>query len=462
MRALQAPAVAEFPLGRAIPALLLAAAVCLPAVLGRSAPGRPDVLLWLPSPTHEKVFTPLLTDWRTPDGASVGMERIAERGLNVRLLTMFMGGRRDPGVPDLVQIEITQVGRFLRPPVDGVGLLPLDPYLDRPAPDGRPWRAHLLPSRLAPWSKDGVVFGIPFDLHPTALCWREDLWRAAGIDLAAVTTWDELHAACLRYEAYWTAQGHPERRSLATQSVKPDQVVALHLQRGDDVAGDDGPRLDRPLLGDTLGRYVRMIAGPRRIGVDEAPRTVDVAAQLADGTVSVVLVPDWRVAIIKQAAPALDGLLRLRPLPVFAAGDAPTTTWGGTMIGITRACPQPERAWAVIERLYLGPEALAARRGRTAIMPPVAAGWAVWRDEPADPFFAGQRVGALFADLAPAVPPRHAGPAATFAHAGLATVLNRARQRLDAQGEDGLDAAIAAWLAEAQAAARRALAHSAF
>ncbi len=449
----------SFPLGRAIPILLLAAAACLPAVLLRPMPPRADTVLWVPSPTHAGVFGPLLEDWTTPDGASVALERLAERGMNIRLLTMFMGGRTDPGVPDLVQIEISQVGRFLRPPVEGVGLLPLDRFLDRPGPDGRTWRSRILASRLAPWSKDGVAFGIPFDLHPTGLLYRADLWREAGIDLDAAATWEDFHEACLRYEAHWAAQDRPERRSFATKAITHDHVVLLHLQRHADVAGDDGPRLGDPLVADTIGRYARMVAGPRRIGSEEAPRTVDLAAQLADGTVAAIVAPDWRLALVRKAAPALEGRLRLRPLPVFAPGDAPTSTAGGTMIGITRACRDPERAWAVIERLYLSQAGLEARLARSAIMPALPEQWAPYASAPEDPFCPGQRTGAIFAALAPLVPPRHAGPAAVFAHAGIATVLNRARNRLDAGGDLS---ELAAWLAAEQTAAARALAHSAF
>jgi len=453
---------ATFPLGRAVPVLLLAAAICLPFAWMRRPATRPDVLLWLPSPTHAGVFAPLLEDWRTPGGDSLGMERIAGRALNVRLQTMFMGGRADPGVPDLVMVEISQVGGFLRPPRDGVGFLPLDPFLDRPGSDGRTWRSRILASRLAPWSKGGTAFGIPFDLHPTALLYRADLWQAAGIDLDALHTWDEFHRAGLAFERHWAANGHGEYKAFGTRMVSGEQVVLQHVQRHEDVAGDDGPRLLSPLLRDTILRYARMVAGAERIGSEEAPRTIDLATQLNEGTIASCLAPDWRVALIRGASPGLAGKLRLRPLPVFTDGDVPTTTMGGMMIAITRVCPRPEAAWQAIERLLLSPASQDERMQRNAIMPALPEHWPRYDAQEPDAFFAGQRIGRVFADLAPLVPPRHAGPALPLAMAGIANVLNRARARLDAGDDAGLEVALAGWLADEQAAALRALHHGSF
>ena len=43
----------------------------------------------------------------------------------------------------------------------------------------------IVAARLAPWSKDGVIFGVPHDVHPVAIAYRDDLFREAGIDLPA-------------------------------------------------------------------------------------------------------------------------------------------------------------------------------------------------------------------------------------------------------------------------------------
>ena len=83
---------------------------------------------------------------------------------------------------------------------------------------------------------------------------------------------------------------------------------------------------------------------------------------------------------MRRFTPELAGKVRMMPLPRFESGDAPTTTWGGTMVGICRSSPHPQEAWKLLEFLYLGPE---AHRARLAAGDPVLpAVWQYW-DDPA-------------------------------------------------------------------------------
>ena len=111
--------------------------------------------------------------------------------------------------PDLVEVEINRIGKFFRPPVEEVGFLPLNDLLKR---DGL--YDQIVESRYAPWSKQGVIFGIPNDLHPCTITYRDDLFREAGVDLAAAKTWPQFQEACLKFQAYW--QG-PRLSRIATR-----------------------------------------------------------------------------------------------------------------------------------------------------------------------------------------------------------------------------------------------------
>ena len=453
-----------FPFGRALLVLAIIAVVCGVAVAARSPLPRPDLLLWLPSATHHKQFAPLLADWRPTTGGSVGLELIAGRPLNIRLLSMFMGDRRDRGVPDLVTIEIGQVGKYFRPPPDGIGLRPLDPWLDRLLPDGRTWRQRILPSRLAPWSRSGVCFGIPFDLHPVGLAWREDLWLQAGIDLTVVTTWEEFHAAGLRYQAYWRDRGEAHRWAFEVQETSGDFLGTLLLQRGVNLI--DGPRihLSDPVVAEALAWWTRVVSGPEAIGWASPGSTALLAGDVADGKCGALLCPDWRAKIFKDnAGDRLAGKLRVRALPVFAVGDAPTSTWGGTMIGITRACPDPDAAWQVIERLFLSPESLSTRRRESAQIPPLPEYWSDPGLAEPDPWFRGPPPLRLFADLAPQVPRRVVTAETGLAMAALGNVLATAVAHVRrGGGYTGLEQIIATALTAESADLKRRIAHASF
>ena len=68
-------------------------------------------------------------------------------------------------------------------------------------------------ARFAPWTKEGVIFGVPHDVHPVAIAYREDLFREAGVDLAAAKTWPQFRDAVPRFRELLgaTARAQPPR-----------------------------------------------------------------------------------------------------------------------------------------------------------------------------------------------------------------------------------------------------------
>src|SRR5580698_6780646 len=95
-------------------------------------------------------------------GLHVQVDLIAAGAEDVRLLSMFNSRATGGEVPDACELESGSIGKFFRPPVDQMGLLPLNDYLKRSGQMNR-----ILPSRLASWSKrdprsgEMIVFGIP-------------------------------------------------------------------------------------------------------------------------------------------------------------------------------------------------------------------------------------------------------------------------------------------------------------
>src|SRR5262245_66446128 len=111
---------------------------------------------------------------------------------------MFMADPTSEELPDLCEIVIGSIGKFFRPPLKDVGLVPLNEYLDRSG-----WRHRVVESRFAPWTKEGVIFGLPHDVHPCTITYRKDLFDEAGIDLTQAKTWPQFHAACVKFRDYW-------------------------------------------------------------------------------------------------------------------------------------------------------------------------------------------------------------------------------------------------------------------
>src|SRR5689334_23197542 len=178
----------RFPLGKPILVMLLVALLSGVAITARRAPQRAHLRVWVFADSHARAYRgddpsgspgSLIDLYRQRTGQSVRVDLISARALDTRLISLFMSDspHASDDLPDLVEVEIGSVGKYFRPPVDAVGFLPLNDYLAKSGLKDR-----LIPERLAPWTKDGVIFGVPHDVHPVTITYRKDLFDAAGID----------------------------------------------------------------------------------------------------------------------------------------------------------------------------------------------------------------------------------------------------------------------------------------
>ncbi|MYF55751.1 extracellular solute-binding protein, partial [Candidatus Poribacteria bacterium] len=133
-------------------------------------------------------------------------------------------------------------------------------------------------------------------------------------------------------------------------------------------------------------------------------------AAMQDGRILSILAPDWYVGILKSQVPQMSGKWKAVAMPSWELGGRRTTTRGGTMVGITKQCQNPDLAWEFLKFAYFDKAGLINRYETTRIIPPLKAAW----DDPIysepDPYLGGQPLGRLFIDLAPDLPPRYQNP----------------------------------------------------
>jgi arabinosaccharide transport system substrate-binding protein len=426
----------------------------------RPPPSRADLTLWVSADLHARMYEDsfggpsLLDQFHTRTGKSVRLDLIATPAMDVRLLSLFMfaqgnASAADTAAPDVVEVPLGSIGKYFRPPVDEVGFLPLNDFLEKSG-----WKNRIIASRFSPWSKgggkDGKIFGIPHDLHPCTLTYRKDLFDQAGIDLESATTWPELQLRCGAFQKYWTDHGRP-RTALGLSSTAPDMLlVLLHQQHVELVGADLSPHLTDPAIAATLAWYARAVAGSEKIATDLNPAAGQSAADLVSGDICGLITPDWLVADLKQYGPDLAGKLHMIPLPRFSNSDAPTASWGGTMIGITRTCPHPDLAWKLIETLYLDPAALKVRQQASGILPPIPEYWSDPVYHQPDPFYGGQKIDELYIQLAGELPDTRMTPYNAQAQILLAIALNRAVAKVRSGRSVGLESDCRQWLGAAQ------------
>lgn len=456
----------SFHLGRPILVMCVLGVVAgVVGLLTMRGSSRADIEMWTFTESHWRTFNgvglrdgqPLpKRDFEQETGKSVSIKLVQARALNTRLSMQFMGDIKGAEVPDLVEVEISNVGRYFRPPVSEVGFLPLNDLIKTHG-----WEGKIVSNRFTPWSKQGVIFGIPHDVHPVMIAYNAELFEQAGIDLAASETWSDFWDNCIAFQAYWREKGVERRWALELSESNSDSLVTILLQRGVNVVDDQGVvRFNDPKVLDTLMQYVRMTgSGPRRIGASTAAGNQAYSQDLASGFVGAMLCADWRLKYVKDYAPTMAGKLKVMPMPAWPDSPYRTSTWGGTMIAIPRNARDPELSWRFLERIYLREGGLRNTMYGTYILPPVKTVWGDPIMEEADAFYSGQYVRRLIRELAANVPPRYVTPASTLAQAELSMVLIASVRRYQSHGEDGFEAYCRELLSRANDAVAARIAH---
>ncbi|HEV8604836.1 MAG TPA: extracellular solute-binding protein [Tepidisphaeraceae bacterium] len=436
-----------FHLGKPVLAMMVIAVSSGMLMLLMPPAPRAEMKVWVFADSHSNSYRTgingkpsLVEQYRQKTGVRVEVSLIAAKAEDVRLMSLFSSDSAN--VPDLAEVEIGSVGKFFIPPVREVGFLPLNEFLER---DGL--LEKMVPSRFAPWSKEGVIFGVPHDVHPVTISYRKDLFDEVGVDLASARTWDVFQEMCLKAQERWRRKGFDRRYALEMPQAKTDYLVTMLLQRHINLI-DDHNRvyLNDPKVADTVARYALMVEGRRRIGTDSTPGVSLWTRDLANGDFCACFTPDWRSNYIRTQEKGLAGKVAMMRLPVFEAGDEPTGTWGGTMIGIPRRCRNPEESWKLLKFLYTTPQSLEARLKFTNIIPPMREQWADPMYHRADPFFGGQKVDELYIELADRIPKRYVTPFTPMAVQSLSFALGRAVAHVEDHGEAGLREVCQAYL----------------
>jgi arabinosaccharide transport system substrate-binding protein len=433
----------RFPYG-ASAAVMAGLAVASGAYLAARRAHKPryDLRLWTFAKTHGDAYLKMLPEFlRKHSGKSVDIQVVAGEAVTSRLQAAFWSNL---DVPDLAEVEISWAGSFFRGRLESIGFRDLTERIHQTGL----WE-RIVQARFAPYTTRGRIFGIPHDVHPVMLAYRRDLVEKLGIDVERLRTWDEFVEVGRRVTV-------PGKRFM--MELPPEGLSALEVmlfQRGGGYFDAQGNcTLDNEIAIETMRYYAPLVAGKHRIGNDLGGGQIFTRA-LEDGYYLFMVAPDWRTKSIEQDVPKVAGRMALMPLPAFYPGGRRTSTWGGTMIGITKRCADPDLAWELIMHLYLNKEALAEQFRGTNILPPARDLW----DHPAydepRPFWSNQPLGRLYANLAPETPPQYTSPYIGLAKAKLSEALIACVRYYDRYGVRGFDGFVRQQMARAAAEVRR-------
>jgi len=383
--------------------------------------------LWTFASNHSVPYQKAVPSFEANNpGTKLDVQLVHGDAVNSRLRAAFWA---DLDVPDLVEVEISRAGSFFRGPPDDVGFIDLVPILKKTG-----YYDRIVKTRYAPYTSRGKIYGLPHDVHPVVLAYRRDLFEELGIDVDAIKTWEDF----VRIGREVTIPG--ERYLMELSDNNASSFEMFLFQRDGGYFDAEGQLImDNELALETLLFFIPLVAGPERIGSDLGSGRVFTQA-VEQGYFMSYICPDWRSKVTETDIPRMAGKMALMPLPAVEEGGRRTSTWGGTMLGITRACPNPELAWKVAEHLYFNKAELAERFRATNILPPLKDAWEHPAFDEARPYWSGQKLGRIYANLADDVPPQYASPLIETAKTKMAGVISASAVYYRENGDDGFEA----------------------
>jgi len=396
-------------------------------------PKTATLTLWTFAKTHYDAYKKAIPSFEAAHpGVRVDVQLVHGTAVTSRLRAAFWA---DLDVPDLVEVEISAAGSFFRGPLENVGFVDLT---DRIHQSGL-WD-RMVQARFAPYTSRGRIFGLPHDVHPVMLAYRRDIFEMEGVDVRRIKTWDDFIAVGRKL----TRPG--KRYMIELPDSEASRLETFLFQRGGGYFDPQGHCIfDNEVAVQTMLWYVPLVAGPNKIGRDLGGGQILTRA-VEDGYLLCLIAPDWRTKSFEMDIPRMAGKMALMPLPAVRAGERRTSTWGGTMIGITKRCQNPDLAWKFALHLYLNKADLAERFRDTNILPGLREAWEHPAYHEPRPYWSGQPLGALYAKLAPQVPFQYTSPFIQTAKTKLGEALVACVQQYNRQGEAGFEAFVRARL----------------
>jgi arabinosaccharide transport system substrate-binding protein len=368
-------------------------------------PKKDGLVFWIFARTHQRLYEPMTADWNSArrPAERVHMLLLSGQALQRRLLSGFLAGTP---VPDLVEAYAQIVSQAFKGPLEEVGFVDLTDIVRAEGIDQQ-----INAPSFVPWTSRGRIFGLPHDVHPVLLAYRADLTEAAGIDVAAIETWDDFVRLLRPLVRDVDGDGYPERYLLNIWETNPELIESLMLQAGGALFdAQEQLVLHSESNARVLATVVSWTTGPNRIAVNAPEFDAAGNKMRLDGTVLFSFMPDWLTGAWRQDLPQLAGKVKLMPLPAWEHGGRRTTVMGGTMLGIPRRVQDFASAWRYAKHLYLSPELARALFHTTGIISPVKRHWTDPIYDAPSAYFCGQRYGQFYIAAAPHVPPRPSSP----------------------------------------------------
>lgn len=249
---------------------------------------------------------------------------------------------------------------------------------------------------------DGHIYGIPTDLGPAALFYREDLWRAADLDPQSIETWDDLIRAGKKLSRHFHAK--VTMLGMCEDTDFYDQI--LNELGGNYVSPDD-----RTIVINSFEAKQAMHIVQRMLEEGTLKNVKDwdgLMTAIEQGEIAAVAYGVWFAGTLSYAAPEQRGKWKVMPLPAITRGGSHAANSGGSVAVLANHSRHPQEAWEFLHFCLNTPEGELAQL-RLGLFPAYKPLYHTPEFESVDPFI-GLSVNKRFAQDLDKLKPLRRGP----------------------------------------------------
>lgn len=314
--------------------------------------------------------------------------------------------------PDLLGIERGQFPNFMRNGIIAEYFLDLtDRIGDR--------RGDYAEGRWTIYSFEGRIYAVESSLTASVLYYQPEVFEAAGVEVP--TTWEQvLNDVGPKLAANGSAFTFATNDGSWFQMYFNQRGGQIFDENANFVMGDETNRPIAIEVADFVQKAVQNGTFMVVLGGDVwSGATIPTAYQ--EGKLAGTVMPDWWASCcLKPGVPDMEGKWAAAAPPVWEEGGFATLNWGGTGWAVNSKSPNAELAWEFLEFMYLGKESQIQRFEQINMFPTMFEA----AEDPRvtgleDPFFGSQKLGEIYAELAPEVPIWYQSPFGSNANTAL-------------------------------------------
>ncbi|HAR65947.1 MAG TPA: hypothetical protein DCR55_07020 [Lentisphaeria bacterium] len=299
------------------------------------------------------------------------------------------------GAPDIVQLDEIPFSMFLR------GEVPFVDLAERLQRDKLADKFH--PQRLALFSQQEKVYGLPQSLSAYVFYYRKDQFEELEISPVSLATWEKLAEV-----------GESLQQSgQALMALDSSFFEILLRQRGGRMFDEQGKAFPDMDLAVEVLTFLKMLNGH---GIAIAPGQGSIymplffSSDVMDGEVLCLMGADWYgLDMLQVNAPDMAGKWGIMPLPTWADDPDhkttfPTATFAGQGLMIYSGSKAIDPSWNFIKWVMTDLEANVARYAQGNSFPAYKPAWTDPRILASSDYFSGDSMGKTLLDVSKRLP----------------------------------------------------------